>query len=123
MGSDIMKKNIAYYQQAIMNEVMKEFTTRDIADAMHINDISVYSSDFESITFRKDKDVNITDNMIVKTFTKAIRKLVQESDDIEDIMTDVYDFKYNEKYITDGYVSTILQIIRSGKLIRIDIDC
>ena len=118
-----MKKNIAYYQQGIMNEVMKEFTTRDIADAMHINDISVYSSDFESITFRKDKDVNITDNMIVKTFTKAIRKLVQESDDIEDIMTDVYDFKYNEKYITDGYVSTILQIIRSGKLIRIDIDC
>ena len=118
-----MKKNIAYYQQSIMNEITKEFTTRDIADAMDIKDMSVYSSDFNSITFRKDKDINITDNMIVKLFTKAIKKLVQKSDDIEDILIDIYDFKYSDKYITDGYISTILQIIRSGKLIHIDIDC
>ena len=118
-----MKKNIAYYQQSIMNEITKEYTTRDIANAMNLTDLTVYSSDFESITFRKDKDVNITDNMLVKMFTKAIKKLVQDSDDIEDIMLDVYDFKYNEKYITEGYISTILQIIRSGKLIHIEIDC
>ena len=118
-----MKKNIAYYQQAIMNEIMKEYTTRNIADAMGSDDMTVYSSDFDSITFRKDKDVNITDNMLIKMFAKAIKKLVQESNDIEDIMSDVYDFKYNEKYITEGYISTILQIIRSGKLIRLDIDC
>ena len=118
-----MKKNIAYYQQAIMNEVMKEYTTRDIADNMKADDMTVYSSDFESITFRKDKDVNITDNAIVKMFAKSIKRLVEDSNDIEDIMSDVYDFKYNDKYITEGYVSTIIQIIRSGKLIRIDIDC
>ena len=118
-----MKKNIAYYQQAIMNEVMKEYTTRDIADHMKADDMTVYSSDFESITFRKDKDVTITDSALIKMFAKSIKRLVEKSDDIEDIMSDVYDFKYNEKYITEGYISTIIQIIRSGKLIRLDIDC
>ena len=31
-----MKKNVAYYQQSIMNEITKEYTTRDIANAMNL---------------------------------------------------------------------------------------
>lgn len=119
-----MKKNISYYQQAIVNELLKEYTTRDLANHMPIvgDDLVVYGSDSESITLRKDKDVNITDNAIVKSLAKVIKKLVEESDDIEDILSDIYDFKYNEKYITEGYIANSIRISRSGKLIRVDID-
>lgn len=120
-----MKKNIGYIQKAIANEIMKEYTTRDIADVMISGDenrFSVYSSDNISITFRKTKDAHVTDNQIIKIFTKALKRLVQESDDIEDILSDVYDVKYNEKYITEGYVSSMVTISSTGRLVRLDID-
>ena len=86
-----MKKNIAYIQNAILNEIMKEYTTRDIADAtlVYLNkltnaDLVVYSTYEDAITFRKDKDSPVTDNDILKALSKGVQDVVTKFEDLPD---------------------------------------
>lgn len=124
-----MKKNIAYIQNAILNEIMKEYTTRDIADAtlVYLNkltnaDLVVYSTYEDAITFRKDKDSAVTDNDILKALSKGVQDVVTKFDDLPDILSDVYDCKYNEKYLSMSYFTDIVIIRHSGRLIRVELD-
>lgn len=124
-----MKKNIAYIQNAILNEIMKEYTTRDIADAtlVYLNkltsaDLVVYSTYEDAITFRKDKDSPVTDNDILKALSKGVQDIVAKFEDLPDILSDVYDCKYNEKYLSMSYFTDIVIIRHSGRLIRVELD-
>lgn len=124
-----MKKNIAYIQNAILNEIMKEYTTRDIADAtlVYLNkltnaDLVVYSTYEDAITFRKDKDSAVTDNDILKALSKGVQDVVTKFEDLPDILSDVYDCKYNEKYLSMSYFTDIVIIRHSGRLIRVELD-
>ena len=124
-----MKKNIAYIQNAILNEIMKEYTTRDIADAtlVYLNkltnaDLVVNSTYEDAITFRKDKDSPVTDNDILKALSKGVQDVVTKFEDLPDILSDVYDCKYNEKYLSMSYFTDIVIIRHSGRLIRVELD-
>ena len=124
-----MKKNIAYIQNAILNEIMKEYTTRDIADAtlVYLNkltsaDLVVYSTYEDAITFSKDKDSPVTDNDILKALSKGVQDVVTKFEDLPDILSDVYDCKYNEKYLSMSYFTDIVIIRHSGRLIRVELD-
>ena len=124
-----MKKNVAYIQNAILNEVMKEYTTRDIADAtlVYLNklteaDLAVYSTYDDLITFRKDKDSTVTDNDVLKALSKGFQDIVKKFEDLPDILSDIYDCKYNEKYLSVGYFADVIIIRRSGRLISVEID-
>lgn len=124
-----MKKNVTYIQNAILNEIMKEYTTRDIADATlkYLNkltdaELAVYSTYDDAITFRKNNDATVTDNDILKALSKGIQSIVADFDDLPDILSDVYDCKYNEKYLSMAYFTDIIIIRHSGRLIRVEID-
>lgn len=127
-----MKKNVVYIQTSILNEVMKNYTSRDVADkVMEIladngDDVTVYETHEDSIVFRKKRDGIVTDTSIIKAFVKALRKIIKHSkddgEDLVDAINDNYDFEYDEKYLDEGFFSTILSIRRSGRLIYIEID-
>ena len=124
-----MVKNISYMQRSVLNEISKEYTTRDIADGMlqYLNKLSsgklsIYDTHEEDITFRISKDDNITDDQIIKALHSSLHSLIEEFDDFEDIINDNYDFKYNAKYLGEGFLSDIITIRRTGKLIHISLD-
>lgn len=127
-----MKKNLKFMQATVMNEVLTAYTTRDIADhiAKEVSskdvELSVYETHDDGIMFRKKKDGIVTDDVIIKAFAKAIRKLVEESEDtdhsIVDIVNDNHDFKYHKDYIDESYIASILTVRRSGRIISVEID-
>lgn len=121
--------NIDYIQRSILNEIHKEYTTRDIADATlkHLTKmtgatLTVYDTHDFNITFRKAKECNVPDESIIKSLHQGIQDLIDDFEDFEDILLDHYDFKYSKKFITDLFIESIIEIRRSGKLIHIDLD-
>ena len=122
-----MKKNMSYIQASILNELMKTYTMSDVGNQVveELNDkdieLSVYESHEDGVVFRKKKDGIITDDQMIKGFMKALRRLIHHSSLIDEI-NDNYEFEYDDKYITEGYLSDILEIRRSGRLISVEID-
>ena len=127
-----MKKIPVFMQRAILNEVTLAYTTRDIADEMisYLEDqdinLVVYETHSDAIVFRKKRDLTVTDDQITEAFVYAIQELVHKSekgiDNIVDILSDNYDFEYDKSYINKSFISEVIIIRRSGKLISVEID-
>ena len=122
-----MKKNVIYMQMSILNEVLKEYNTRVVADRMlealdKDGELSIYATHADGIVLRKMKEINIIDNDIISAITKALRSIIEEFEDIKDICQDIYGFEYQNGYINDGFVSSLVEIRRSGKLIYVEFD-
>ena len=127
-----MKKSPVFIQRAILNEVTLAYTTRDIADEMisYLEDqdinLVVYETHSDAIVFRKKRDLTVTDDQITEAFVYAIQELVHKSekgiDNIVDILSDNYDFEYDKSYINKSFISEVIIIRRSGKLISVEID-
>lgn len=127
-----MKKSPVFMQRAILNEVTLAYTTRDIADEMisYLEDqdinLVVYETHSDAIVFRKKRDLTVTDDQITEAFVYAIQELVHKSekgiDNIIDILSDNYDFEYDKSYINKSFISEVIIIRRSGKLISVEID-
>lgn len=123
-----MKMNDIHIQTSIFNEVMKSHTTRDVADTILDTlekkgvEVTVYETHDDGIVLRNKKEDIITDDNIIKAFAKAIRKLISKDPDFEDVIADNYDFEYDEKYMSESYFATILEVRRAGRLIYIEID-
>ena len=118
---------MSYIQASILNELMKTYTMSDVGNQVveELNDkdieLSVYESHEDGVVFRKKKDGIITDDQMIKGFMKALRHLIHHSSLIDEI-NDNYEFEYDDKYITEGYLSDILEIRSSGRLISVEID-
>ena len=127
-----MKKSPVFMQRAILNEVTLAYTTRDIADEMisYLEDqdinLVVYETHSDAIVFRKKRDLTVTDDQITEAFVYAIQELVHKSEkginNIVDILSDNYDFEYDKSYINKSFISEVIIIRRSGKLISVEID-
>ena len=127
-----MKKSPVFMQRAILNEVTLAYTTRDIADEMisYLEDqdinLVVYETHSDAIVFRKKRDLTVTDEQITEAFVYSIQELVHKSekgiDNIVDILSDNYDFEYDKSYINKSFISEVIIIRRSGKLISVEID-
>lgn len=123
-----MKMNDLHIQTSIFNEVMKSNTTRDLADTIlevlekKGSEVTVYETHDDGIVLRNKKEDMITDNNIIKAFGKAVRELINQDSEFEEVINDNYDFEYDDKYMSESYFATILEIRRAGRLIYIEID-
>ena len=123
-----MKMNDLHIQTSIFNEVMKSNTTRDLADTIlevlekKGSEVTVYETHDDGIVLRNKKEDMITDNNIIKAFAKAVKELINQDIEFEEVINDNYDFEYDDKYMSESYFATILEIRRAGRLIYIEID-
>ena len=124
-----MKKNPLYIQTCVLNEVIKNYSPFEIAtaflDAINKKDVecTIYETHTDGMVFRKKRDCEITDEMIVKAFLKTIRTLVDKrKDDLVDKMLDLYEFEYKKDDMTEDFIEDALLIRRSGRLISIELD-
>lgn len=123
-----MKKSTAYIQSTIMNEMMKVYNTRNLADkvlkVLSPNDdrAEIYSTQEDCIVFRRKRDNDFTDNEIIHAFAKGAVKLMNSDKSVIEDINDNYEFEYDDKYLDDAYFSAILEIRRKGRLISVEID-
>ena len=124
-----MKKNSAYVQTCILNELMKQYSPQDIAteflNSINKKDVecSIYETRTDGMVFRKKRDCIITDDMIVKAFYKSVLNLIEDAgDDFIDMISDRYDVKISKSMITDDFIKSVLLISTTGRLMSLEID-
>lgn len=123
-----MKKSITYIQSTIMNELMKVYNTRNLADRIlkvlssNEDRVEIYSTQEDCIVFRRKRDNDFTDNEIIHAFAKGAVKLMNSDQSVIEDINDNYEFEYDDKYLDDAYFSSILEIRRKGRLISVEID-
>lgn len=124
-----MKKNVSYMRTCILNEVTKLYSMQEFAKGIikilnkkHDIDISIYETSDDGFALRKKKDGTVTDNELISALCDTVKDLIDDNDDFADIIQEQYDFELDKKLITDSFVSDIVSIRRSGRLIYIEID-
>ena len=124
-----MKKNVSYMRTCILNEVTKLYSMQEFAKGIvkilnkkHDIDISIYETSDDGFALRKKKDGTVTDNELISALCGTVKDLIDDNDDFADIIQEQYDFELDKKLITDSFISDIVSIRRSGRLIYIEID-
>lgn len=124
-----MKKNVSYMRTCILNEVTKLYSMQEFAKGIvkilnkkHDIDISIYETSDDGFALRKKKDGTVTDNELISALCDTVKDLIDDNDDFADIIQEQYDFELDKKLITDSFISDIVSIRRSGRLIYIEID-
>ena len=124
-----MKKNLSYMQTCVLNEVTKLYSMQEFAKGIvkilnkkHDIDISIYETSDDGFALRKKKDGTVTDNELISALCDTVKDLIDDNDDFADIIQEQYDFELDKKLITDSFISDIVSIRRSGRLIYIEID-
>lgn len=125
-----MKVNKTYTYSALMSTLMKFYAISDIAKKMAENitsetgvEIDVYNCKSDGFILRKGKEITISLATLIQVFSKTIREMVdEEKDGIVDYLYDIYDVEYKEKDIDNKFATTIVEIVRSGRLITVELD-
>lgn len=123
-----MKKSTKYIQASILNDTMKFCKLEDVAKNMidHLDSgddpIELYDVRDNSIVIRTKHTGELTDNKIAKALAKAVVDLIEESNDIIDYINDNSSFSYSSSYLTDDFFESIIDVIKTGRLVSIDID-
>lgn len=124
-----MKKSVKFIQTSILSDTMKFYTLRDIALEMvdHMTSkgdtVELYETREDCMVFRCKHSSDITDDKIIKTLTKSLIHMIEDSDnDIVDYINDQHDFEYSSGYLNAEFFEKILDITRSGRLIFVEID-
>lgn len=125
-----MKVNKTYTYSALMSTLMKFYAISDIAKKMAENiasetgvEIDVYNCKSDGFILRKRKETTISLASLIQIFAKTIREMVdEEKDGIVDYLYDIYDVEYKEKDIDNKFATSIVEIVRSGRLITVELD-
>lgn len=125
-----MKVNKTYTYSALMSTLMKFYAISDIAKKMAENiasetgvEIDVYNCKSDGFILRKRKETTISLATLIQVFAKTIREMVdEEKDGIVDYLYDIYDVEYKEKDIDNKFATSIVEIVRSGRLITVELD-
>lgn len=125
-----MKVNKTYTYSALMSTLMKFYAISDIAKKMAENiasetgvEIDVYNCKSDGFILRKRKETTISLATLIQVFAKTIREMVdEEKDGIIDYLYDIYDVEYKEKDIDNKFATSIVEIVRSGRLITVELD-
>ena len=125
-----MKVNKTYTYSALMSTLMKFYAISDIAKKMAENiasetgvEIDVYNCKSDGFILRKRKEITISLATLIQVFAKTIREMVdEEKDGIVDYLYDIYDVEYKEKDIDNKFATSIVEIVRSGRLITVELD-
>lgn len=122
-----MKKSDKYMQTSIINEIMKHYPVRAIAEELcdqlkKVGSVVVYEVSDDGFVLRRNTDGIISSDAIVEGLVKAFRGIASEDDDIQEIIQDTYDFEYDKKMIKEDLLSEDINVQLNGRLIYVEID-
>ena len=122
-----MKKSDKYMQTSIINEIMKHYPVRAIAEELcdqlkKVGSVVVYEVSDDGFVLRRNTDGIISPDAIVEGLVKTFRGIASEDDDIQEIIQDTYDFEYEKKMIKEDLLSEDINVQLNGRLIYVEID-
>lgn len=122
-----MKKSDKYMQTSIINEIMKHYPVRAIAEELcdqlkKVGSVVVYEVSDDGFVLRRNTDGIISSDAIVEGLVKTFRGIASEDDDIQEIIQDTYDFEYEKKMIKEDLLSEDINVQLNGRLIYVEID-
>ena len=122
-----MKKSDKYMQTSIINEIMKHYPIRAIAEELcnqlkKVGSVVVYEVSDDGFVLRRNTDGIISSDAIVEGLVKTFRGIASEDDDIQEIIQDTYDFEYEKKMIKEDLLSEDINVQLNGRLIYVEID-
>lgn len=125
-----MKSSTSYIYSAIISALIRFYTIHDIADK--ISELSVdtvgarldvYTTKSDGFVLRRKGDTTITTSDYNKLFCKAIKQLIDETDDgLESYISDMYEIDYDRSQIDADFAEYIFSIKISGRLIYVEVD-
>lgn len=122
-----MKKSDKYMQTSIINEVLKQYNIRTIAEELcnqlkKSGSVTVYEVNEDGFVLRRNTDGIISPDTIIDGLVKTFRTIVNDDDELQEIINDTYDFEYDKKMIKEEMLAEDVNIKISGRLIYIEID-
>lgn len=122
-----MKKSDKYMQTSIINEVMKQYNIRVIAEELcnqlkKAGSVTVYEVNDDGFVLRRNTDGIISQDTIINGIVKTFREIVSSDDELQEIIQDTYDFEYDKKMINEDLLADDINIRINGRLIYIEID-
>lgn len=122
-----MKKSDKYMQTSIINEVLKQYNIRTIAEELcdqlkKNGSVTVYEVNEDGFVLRRNTDGIISPESIIDGLVKTFRSIVNDDDELQEIINDTYDFEYDKKMIKEDMLAEDINIKISGRLIYIEID-
>lgn len=122
-----MKKSDKYMQTSIINEVLKQYNIRTIAEELcnqlkKSGSVTVYEVNEDGFVLRRNTDGIISPDSIIDGLVKTFRTIVNDDDELQEIINDTYDFEYDKKMIKEDMLAEDVNIKISGRLIYIEID-
>lgn len=120
-----MKKVTVYRRIAILNEIIENCTIETISDmaqkALGERDVQVSIKEVgpDFIVFRSKNGV-VLNSTLVTVFTEVLRQCINL--DIIELLQDKYSFKYDESYLDEEFVESIISINHDGKLVMVVFD-
>ena len=114
-------------QTSIINEIMKHYPIRAIAEELcnqlkKVGSVVVYEVSDDGFVLRRNTDGIISSDAIVEGLVKTFRGIASEDDDIQEIIQDSYDFEYEKKMIKEDLLSEDINVQLNGRLIYVEID-
>ena len=122
-----MKKSDKYMQTSIINEIMKQYNMRTIAEELcnqlkKSGSVSVYEVNEDGFVLRRNTDGIISSDTVINGMVKTFRTIVSDDDELQEIIQDTYDFEYDKTAINDDLLAEDVKVKLSGRLISIEID-
>ena len=122
-----MKKSDKYMQTSIINEIMKQYNMRTIAEELcnqlkKSGSVSVYEVNEDGFVLRRNTDGIISSDTVINGMVKTFRTIVCDDDARQEIIQDTYDFEYDKTAINDDLLAEDVNVKLSGRLISIEID-
>ena len=122
-----MKKSDKYMQTSIINEIMKQYNMRTIAEELcnqlkKSGSVSVYEVNEDGFVLRRNTDGSISSDTGINGRVKTFRTIVSDDDELQEIIQDTYDFEYDKTAINDDLLAEDVNVKLSGRLISIEID-
>ena len=122
-----MKKSDKYMQTSIINEIMKQYNMRTIAEELcnqlkKAGSVSVYEVNEDGFVLRRNTDGIISSDTVINGMVKTFRTIVSDDDELQEVIQDTYDFEYDKTAINDDLLAEDVNVKLSGRLISIEID-
>ena len=122
-----MKKSDKYMQTSIINEIMKQYNMRTIAEELcnqlkKSGSVSVYEVNEDGFVLRRNTDGIISSDTVINGMVKTFRTIVSDDDELQEIIQDTYYFEYDKTAINDDLLAEDVNVKLSGRLISVEID-
>ena len=122
-----MKKSDKYMQTSIINEIMKQYNMRTIAEELcnqlkKSGSVSVYEVNEDGFVLRRNTDGIISSDTVINGMVKTFRTIVSDDNELQEIIQDSYDVEDDKTAINDDLLAEDVNVKLSGRLISIEID-